>query len=224
MSVTERLLFSVLVVVFTCCFSSQVFSQGPENTLVVVNEESPDPLAIANTYVDLRNIPASSVVYLKGISHSEKLGDEASSSSLFLSQIGQPVMAAMKDRGLEKQIDCITYSAGFPARFNVQPEMKKYLKQRGLKYNIRQHAPWASITSLTYLYNNAFSSRPRFFELDTNQYASIRPQKLMANPFVGSAAKQYDSAQKLIAQRDFPRARKILSDLGADHPEQMAVK
>ena len=149
-------------------------AQGPENTVVVVNADSSDSLAIANRYVHLRDIPASNVVYLSGITHIEKYGDETGVSAHFDKQIARPVMAAIKERGLDKQITCITYSAGFPTRYNAKAQTTKFLESRGIKENRVWHAPWASITSLTYFYDDAFSPKPKYF-LDTNanRYAAL---------------------------------------------------
>ena len=177
----------VACLVFLFC-DFPVPAQSPETTLVVVNKESSDSIGIAKRYVQLRNIPEVNVVYLEGITtlkkfHPNKFGEESSSSKAFQVQILNPILNAMKDRGIEDQIDCITYSAGFPTRINFQPEMNRYLKDAGKQYSIQLHAPWASITSLTYFYRNAFSDNPTFLELDANHFASIRPFDVSANPF-----------------------------------------
>jgi len=157
-------------------------AQGSENTVVVVNADSSDSLAIANRYIQLRDIPASNVIYLKGI----PTENESWNSRAFKRKILTPIIDAMKQRGIEKQIDCVTYSAGFPTRISFKPEMKTYLKQSGKKYKITLHAPWASITSLTYFHQNAFSAKPTFLELAANHFANPRRMKLLANPFSGT--------------------------------------
>ena len=111
---------------------SPVRAQGPENVLVVVNKDSPDSIAIANRYVQLRNVPAVNVVYLRGITTLKNHGPESSSTRAFKREILNPILKAMKDRGIEDQIDCIAYSAGFPTRINFQLEMKTYLKNLSL--------------------------------------------------------------------------------------------
>ena len=187
-------ILSLLAIGFHC---DNVFAQGPENTLVVVNEESLESLSVANHYIQLRGIPACNVVYLDGITTSEKDGEESSDTKRFEQQIRAPILKALKDRGIEKQIDCVAYSAGFPTRINFRPQRQTYLKQVGKKYDIHFHAPWTSITSLTYFHENVFSKRPDFLELDANNYAPLRPAKLTANPFTGSDATQFDAAMKL---------------------------
>ena len=168
-----RLLLSLLFVCWISCFHALSYAQGPENTVVVVNADSTDSLAIANRYIHLRSIPASNVIYLSGITHIEKYGDETGLSAHFEKQIARPVMAAIKERGLEKQISCITYSAGFPTRYNAKAQTVKFLDSRELKQNKIWHAPWASITSLTYFFDDAFSLEPKhFLDANANRYAS----------------------------------------------------
>jgi len=205
------------------CCGLVSMAQSPESTLVVVNEESSDSRAIASHYVQLRHIPASNVVYLRGITTTKKLGPECSSSKAFQREILNPILKAMKARGIEKQIDCITYSAGFPTRFNFAPEMKRYLKAKGEKYNIQRHAPWASITSLTYFHRNAFSDNPNFLEFDANNFGSSRPSNAPSNPFVGDDARKFDAAIKSARAADYPLATKQLLGLARKHPQQMAV-
>ena len=198
-------------------------AQGPENTLVVVNEESFDSVSVANQYIHLRGIPASNVLYLRGITSIKKHGEESSSTKRFEQQIRKPLLRALKDRGIEKQIDCVAYSAGFPTRINFQPELTTYLRQAGKKYDIHFHAPWTSITSLTYFHENAFSDRPDFLELDANNYAALRRQKLAVNPFVGGDAKKFDAAMKELNAADYTAASGSLLELARKHPLQMAV-
>ena len=211
------------LVIGTVILPGATFGQGPENTLVVVNAESPDSLAIANHYIDLRNIPAPNVVYLKGVTYVEKLGDESTASVRFIREIYKPVSEAIKERGLEGQIDCITYSAGFPTRVNVNPESKRYVKNNNLKYNIQRHAPWTSLTSITYLYHSTFADEPRFLDANANWFASMGPSKILDNPFQGKDAKQFDAAQKLIESGDYGNAMAELKKLGAKHSDQMAL-
>ena len=194
-------------------------AQGPENTLVVVNAESSDSLAIANRYIQLRDIPASNVVYLKNISADK----ESWSTKWFKLRVLTPVLEAMRKRRIENQIDCIAYSAGFPTRISFQAEMKTYLQQTGKKYAITQHAPWASITSLTYFHRNAFSDTPNFLELDANHFANPRRMKVLANPFSGADATKYSTAIRQTNSGDYQAAIKSLTELTKKHPQQTSV-
>ena len=66
-SMTATVLAAVLWLACSTACPSQLQAQGPENTIVVINEQSPDSLAIANLYISLRNIPPTNVVYVSGI-------------------------------------------------------------------------------------------------------------------------------------------------------------
>jgi hypothetical protein len=162
-------------------------------------------------------------LYLHGITTSKKHGVESGNSKNFKREILDQLLKAMEDRGLENQIDCIAYSAGFPTRFNFHPELSRYLKQTGQKYQIRIHAPWASITSLTYFHRNAFSKRPNFVKLDANHFANPRRMKVLANPFTGKAAKQFDAAMSSMSAGNFERAIDQWIELGRIHREQVPV-
>lgn len=214
----------VVAMVFVVTFSqSHSQAQGPENVIVAVNADSPDSLAVANHFVSLRGVPATNVVYLHGITFAENIDSESSSSKAFKSQILEPILTAMKVRGLEKQIDCITYSSGFPTRINFQPEMKKYLKQNSKKYDIHYHAPWVSINSLTYFHSNAFSSHPNFLELDANNFAGFRAVRILQNPFSGKDAEQYAIAEASLEEKQYAAAAGTLFELAKRHPQQMSV-
>ena len=201
-------------------------AQGPENVLVVVNAESQDSLAVANKYIGLRDIPACNVVYLTGVSNfrGHKHGEESTLSWKFKKEILQPILKAIKDRGLERQIDCIAYSAGFPTRVNFNsPELKRYLEQTGQKYSYSLHNPWASITSFTYFHRNATSKQPDFLKLDANRFANPLRMKVLANPFTAGDARKFDSAMKDVSDRKFLQATEKFTALAKDHREQVSV-
>ena len=221
-SITATVFAAVLWLACSTACPSQLQAQGPENTLVVVNEESPDSLAIANLYISLRNIPPTNVVYVSGIT-TIKNDFESSGTSPFSRQIWKPVTDAIKDRGLADQITCITYSAGFPTRINVQPQKNKYLAATNKKYNIQQHAPWASISSLTYLSDNAFSDQPTFLDPRINRFANQRPGRVLQNPFVGNDGQLYSTGETAIKTGEYARAAASFSKLVAKHPHQAPV-
>ncbi len=207
-------------------FVKIALAQAPENVLVVVNAESQDSLAVANKYVQLRDIPACNVVYLRGVTNlkDHKFGEESTLSWKFKQEILDPILTVIKRRRLEKQIDCIAYSAGFPTRVNFNnPELKTYLKQTGQKYSLVRHNPWASITSLTYFHLNAFSENPNFLRFDANRYANPQRMKLSANPFTGDDGREFDSAMKDLVDGNFISATEKFSGLEREHREQISV-
>ena len=158
-----KLLFHLLFACCSCfCCAGLASAQGPENTLVVVNADSQDSLAVANLYVQLRDIPATNVVYLNNVP-GHKSSAESCTSVAFKKSILDPILDAMSSRGIEKQIDCVAYSAGFPTRIDIQPQVDFQRRQQSQGPN---KFSWASITSLTYFHRNAFSKNPNFFALE----------------------------------------------------------
>ncbi len=111
---------------------------APENVLVVINKHSWASMTVANTFIQLRQIPPSNVVYLdlSGLYSYEDCDVNA-----FPEHILQSVFKEITDRGLEKQIFCIAYSPDIPYKINVKPDMKtKFSKTT---------TPLAAITGLT---------------------------------------------------------------------------
>ena len=213
----------LLVFVLTGVASNRITWAEGENIVLVVNASSPDSLAIANHYVHLRQIPATNVIYVDQLPILTKIDRESSASKHYKSKIITPVLQAINKRGLNGQIDYIVFSAGFPTRINFSPQMKIYLKQAGLKYDIHFHAPWASLTSLTYFHENAFSANPDFLKLDANWYASQQTKGILNNPFSGQMASSFDSARSQFEQRNYKDASRLFSQLVQQNPEQAVV-
>ena len=123
---------------------------GPENVFLVVNSADRKSMAIANQFIELRNIPNGSVLHIAWPTppHDTTL-------ELFRDQILVPVIEQIKARGLEDQIDYIIYSSGFPYRVDTVGDNS-----------------WASITSLTYLYEYVIAGKLRMLEAPrSNSYA-----------------------------------------------------
>ena len=221
-TITTTALAALLSLACSVICPSQLRAQGPENTIVVVNAESADSLAVANLYISLRDIPATNVVYVAGVT--TRKGDfETTVSAKFFKQVWKPVTDAIKDRGLTDQITCITYSAGFPTRIGVQPQQRKYLAATNKKYSIYQHAPWASISSLTYLSDNAFSDQSTFLDPHINRFANQRPGRVLQNPFVGDDGQLYSNAEAALKTGKFASAAASFSKLVEKHPNQTPV-
>ncbi len=194
-----------------------------ENLMVVVNAASAESLAVANEYIFLRDIPRSNVVYLDEVTVIERIDDETTNSANFKKEILDPVLAAIKERGLAGRINCIVYSADFPTRVNVHPEMLKYLKNMDLEYDIQRHAPWCSITSLTFFHENAFSENPDFFNFKANRYASPETKNVLSNPFSGATATEFGTAVNSFKANDYSRAITLFDQLADEFPEQAVI-
>ena len=57
-----RILSAIILFGLTLNWSACGWAQGPENTLVVVNRDSPSSMEIANHYIALRKIPVTNVL------------------------------------------------------------------------------------------------------------------------------------------------------------------
>jgi uncharacterized protein (TIGR03790 family) len=113
---------------------------GPENVMLVVNQNSDASMTIANHYIRLRDIPPSNVLYLDW-----KHETTTTTGTTFRDEILDPILKAIDQRKLTSQISYIVYSSDFPHRidFRKQFEGEKLPKQ---------FTPVASITGVTYLW------------------------------------------------------------------------
>lgn len=131
---------------------------GPENVLLVVNQNSEDSLTVANYYTRLRNIPPQNVLYLDWAGSAVQINGKA-----FRKKILQPVIDAIEGRRLVAQIDYVVYSCDLPTRVNFQdffPD-EKFPKQM---------RPIASITGATYLWQYVLQESPTLMAMNTNWY------------------------------------------------------
>lgn len=131
---------------------------GPENLLLVVNQNSQNSLTIANYYVRLRDIPPSNVVYLDW--HG---GAGNTPSTRFRDEILKPVLDTIDRRGLAAQIEYIVYSSDFPFRVDFREQFKG---QQASK----QFGFLASITGATYLWTYVIQENPALVMPTVNWY------------------------------------------------------
>jgi hypothetical protein len=75
---------------------------GPENVFLVVNASSPDSVAVANAYAELRGIPPINVLMLPWQASTESV-----SIATFRSDLLDPVLQAIDGRRLAPQINCV---------------------------------------------------------------------------------------------------------------------
>ncbi len=149
---------AMVVVVFSVHASNSLAGGGPENLLLVVNQNSDDSKTIANHYIRLRGIPATNVVYVDW-----QGSTTLATSKEFREQILKPVLAAIDARRLGAQIDYIVYSADFPYKISFVEEFK------GEKL-AKQFNPVASITGATYLWAYAMAKSPALVMPTVNWY------------------------------------------------------
>ncbi|WP_148619097.1 hypothetical protein [Mariniblastus fucicola] len=198
---------------------------GPENVLVVVNDESDSSRLIANHYISLRGIPDRNVVYLKDIPFKE-----ATTFAIFESKILRPVLRAIEDRKLVGSIDYIVYSADFPTTIRIPELLDVFIaraKVRGQKVQKKLYNPQASISSLTYLAGQCLHNKADVLDLRVNQYYRIPTALMLKGPFIGTAQKEFERAVAAFAKEPsdplFESAITSLSAMAKNNPGQTAV-
>lgn len=144
---------------------------GPENWVVLINAESPDSIAVAQAYARLRQIPTRNLIKLPGIPAGTTLRVED-----FRNKILLPSLAVIKERGLQQQIDGIAYAPGFPYAVATDADV-------GNKRLARFQTQPASLTGLTYLYEQVLNRDTRYLDPDANAYARKLREGELPAPF-----------------------------------------
>jgi hypothetical protein len=197
---------------------------GPENVMLVVNADSPSSKLLANHYVDLRKIPSTNIVYLNGLPNKE-----ITTLKVFKEQILEPVIAAIKTRGLEGHIDYIVYSSDFPTSVKVPEHLSaltKVFEEAGAKLQRKLYLPNASITTLTFFAAAVLKDDPGYMTLQSNSYYRRPASTLLSRPFIGKAQEAYQEAVDGITGDDDQALKKseaILIALFKVNPRQLAV-
>lgn len=131
---------------------------GPQNVAVLVNSKDPDSLAVANCFIELRQIPSTNVIYVPW-----ELDARATSGAAFRDKLFKPALAELERRGVLPQIDCIAFSSGFP-----------YLIDCGRMWPGEEFAktsrPTTSLTSAAFLYQFLAEERKEMFLGNVNLY------------------------------------------------------
>ena len=213
-----------LTFVFTIllCSGRLLAGGGPENVLLVVNVEDATSMMLANHYIQLRNIPARNVVYLKNIPKGEeiKLGQ-------FKEKIAKPILAKIDQNQIGANIDYIVYSSGFPTIVNVDAHFKMLVqafKDAGKQPpNNKVLRPKASLTSVTYFMRMVMSDNPTYISLKSNRYMCQRSMPLLQTPFVGDEQTAFQDALDHYHSDNFSVAIQQLNALGRKHPKQLAI-
>ena len=130
---------------------------GPEAVALIVNANDEASKEIANYYAHLRQIPEINVIYLDQVPAMNTISLE-----VFRKQILLPIFAQIKQRGLDKQIDYITYSCGFPTRVQFD---RAHAQKMPYIAN-----PFASLTGMTYLFQISLGDDKAFLAPRTNLY------------------------------------------------------
>ncbi|MCE5266716.1 MAG: hypothetical protein LLG00_02385 [Planctomycetaceae bacterium] len=183
---TQRTIIAIVVFLSTAIAMA---GGGPENVLLVVNPRSPASLAIANHYIQLREIPSSNVLFLPWDPHVEQTDIET-----FRKQILFPILRTIDERHLGQQIDYVVYSSDFPWGVNLLSDGRRFveaMKQaaRSATAASGEHAgqtpeksppgkfEWpkvltlvGSLTGLTYLWQPVGAGHSGYLDLRSNTY------------------------------------------------------
>ena len=195
---------------------------GPENVILVVNQNSPASMAVANLYIELRQIPPSNVVYL-----SLPFAADADQISLvqFRDAILNPIINEIHARHLDSQIDYIVYSADFPTVITINDAVAQLKKDRPnlSKEETKLFRAYASINSMTYYAGAVIGNNNSFLGLDSNWYMRQKIDDAIGSAFVGDENRNFSSALVFISSGDFERALEFLEPLAKSNPLQFAT-
>jgi len=191
---------------------------GPENLVLVVNAQSQESLSIANEYVQLRNLPARNVIYLRDITKQLKWDLKSVQEKIL-----RPVLQTMEHRKL-MHVDYIVYSSGFPTAVDIKPHRKAFLSLAGVPPdNQRVFSATASLTSLTYFAPLVLNDDPQYLGLRANFYYRVPAVEMLFNPFGGETQQKFAEAIKQYEEQDYDSAAEALASLVRDHPGQIAT-
>ncbi|MBU0677977.1 MAG: TIGR03790 family protein [Verrucomicrobia bacterium] len=99
-----------------------VRAQGPHECALIVNTRSPESMAVANHFIELRSIPPANVICLDIPENVVSLEDAISPED-FTQHIWNPVNEVLKERGIGDHILAWIYSSDIPTRVATEPVM-----------------------------------------------------------------------------------------------------
>lgn len=138
---------------------------GPENVFVVVNSRSWASQTVANHFCYWRAVPPANVFHLDW---DDAGPDTRISIDMFREKILVPTLDAISERGLTGQIDYVVYSSDLPYDVDIKSDTTAQIKQ--LPQHLR---PTASLTSLTYFWQQVLDKDITYLSGTSNPYAAI---------------------------------------------------
>ncbi|MDX2457975.1 MAG: hypothetical protein QNL87_10750 [Gammaproteobacteria bacterium] len=187
---------------------------GPEKVLVVVNGDSPVSLQVANTYVELRDIPQEHVLWLHDIPYPDSI-----SIDTFRTRIWKPIRDFITQNRLDDEIDIIAYSADFPYAVNFSADLKANKLPR-LKY----HGKEASLTGLSYFARHVETGSPYYLASNANLYfrRNLAPGWQLRS-LTDEETRLHREAEKASRKKDFQAAVASYESLVQGFPEHGAL-
>lgn len=177
---------------------------GPENVAVVVNADSVASRAVANAFIEFRQIPPSHLVLLP-------LGDlpdfETVDVEVFRQRLLRPALETLEQRKLAAQIDYLVYSADVPHAVRVQADV-------GDRQLPRVLTPTASVNGLTYLYGFTLAKNPAYLSLEINAYDRLpaRHGPARRKPWTAEESEQFRESLKQLSDEDYQQLQQALRD------------
>jgi len=170
---------------------------GAENVLVVVNPESEDSRTIAEAYVKLQEIPQGNVVEIAW-----DVSKETTDIDTFREKILTPILAAIEERGLQPQIHCVAYSAGFPWRINAASDVKSAPKDIQSRLRSKMFQPSCSLNALTFHHQAVMAKKPlEYLNLRGNRYAlASSSAKGAAESFAFDSSRRFGSTGEVVEE------------------------
>ncbi|MDC0936288.1 hypothetical protein OAS39_08360 [Pirellulales bacterium] len=187
---------------------------GPENVFLAVSEDSYASKTVANHYIKIRGIPASNVLYLKGIPAGDTFAVEP-----FRRRILKPILQAIEKRNLQDHIDYIVYSDGFPTRVHIGYDT---IRDPSRKYPTH-FKPFASINALTYYAEQVSANRADYYQLNSNRYMRVPRSLMRVSPFTGALALKFVDAARLLTAKQYAEAEASLAEIAENQPDQALV-
>lgn len=131
---------------------------GPENVFVVINSSSWASQAVANHFIQLRQIPPVNVLAMPWHGGFESLDGET-----FRRRILVPTLDLIEKRRLTNQIDYVVYSSDFPYSIDLHNDFP------GVTFS-DQATPALSINSATYLWHLVMARQYILMDIHINHY------------------------------------------------------
>ncbi len=98
------------ILLFFAGVAAALAGGGPFNTLIVVNDNSPESLEVGQYYQDARGLPE------RNIFHVQTTTNTSIGTAAFSNEIRGPVLAYIASAGLSNQVDAIVFARGLPYR------------------------------------------------------------------------------------------------------------
>ncbi len=184
---------------------------GPENVLVVVNGDSPVSLQVANSYVQMREVPQEHVLWLHDIPYPDSI-----SIDTFRTRIWKPIRDFITQNRLDDEIDIIAYSADFPYAVDFSADLKAS-KLPKLEY----HGKQASLTGLTYFARHIESGSPYYLAGNANRYfrRNLAPGRQLPRSPTKEETRLYNEAEAAFKKSQYQSAIAHYESLLQGFPE-----